>query len=150
MRHGKQAKMNEIKIADDAKSIAACFGAMHELRPHIKEDTFFETIERMQKSGYHLAYIEEAGIVVAVAGFEMGEKLHRGKYLYVDDLSTVSSCRNKGYGSRLLDWIFEFAKTNGCNEVHLDSGVQRFDAHRLYLKKGFIISSHHFSMKLKS
>ncbi|MGZ5001726.1 MAG: GNAT family N-acetyltransferase, partial [Chthoniobacterales bacterium] len=30
----------------------------------------------------------------------------------------------------------------------LDSGVQRFDAHRFYLMKRMKISSHHFSLEL--
>jgi hypothetical protein len=33
----------------------------------------------------------------------------------------------------------------GCGELHLDSGVQRFGAHRVYLKNGFDITSHHFA-----
>lgn len=123
---------------------------MHELRPHIGEEEFAGIIQRMFKNGFHMIYAEdENGEVVSVAGFEMGEKLHRGRYLYIDDLSTLPSARNKGYGSMLLDWIFDFAKKNNIDQVHLDSGVHRFDAHRLYLKKGFHISSHHFSLVLK-
>jgi len=35
-------------------------------------------------------------------------------------------------------------------QLHLDSGVQRFSAHRFYLSKRMEISSHHFSLKLDS
>lgn len=37
---------------------------------------------------------------------------------------------------------------HGCEELHLDSGVQRFPAHRLYLKFGFDIGAHYFSKAL--
>jgi hypothetical protein len=40
------------------------------------------------------------------------------------------------------------ARATGCAKLELDSGVQRFDAHRFYLRKRMIISSHHFSLEL--
>ena len=48
-----------------------------------------------------------------------------------------------------IDWIVAHARERGCTEIDLDSGVQRFDAHRFYLGRGMKISSHHFSMGLK-
>ncbi len=35
-------------------------------------------------------------------------------------------------------------------QLTLDSGVQRFAAHRLYLRQRMDITSHHFTMNLKS
>ena len=140
----------EIKTALEASDIRKCWKAIFALRPFLHEETFIETIQRLQKGGYNLVYIEEDGEAAAVGGFELGEKLHRGKYLYVDDLSTLPQYRKKGYGGKLLEWIIEFARKKGCDQVHLDSGVQRFDAHRFYLKKGFHISSHHFAMIIKA
>ena len=37
----------------------------------------------------------------------------------------------------------------GYDAVTLDSGYQRLAAHRLYLNKGFNLSSHHFSKQIK-
>lgn len=34
-------------------------------------------------------------------------------------------------------------------QIQLDSGLQRHDAHRLYLNYGFKIIGHHFSLDLK-
>ena len=36
---------------------------------------------------------------------------------------------------RLVDWLVEYARAEGCDELHLNSRVQRFDAHRFYLNK---------------
>jgi hypothetical protein len=48
----------------------------------------------------------------------------------------------------MLDWLIERARGEGCQSFELDSGVQRFDAHRFYLSNRMIISSHHFRLKL--
>jgi hypothetical protein len=40
------------------------------------------------------------------------------------------------------------ARAAGCGELHLDSGVQRFAAHRFYLRERMEIMAHHFRLKL--
>jgi GNAT superfamily N-acetyltransferase len=56
-----------------------------------------------------------------------------GKVLYIDDLITDSETRRSGHGGKLLKWVIEQGKKANCDQVHLDSGPQRHDAHRLYL-----------------
>ena len=69
-------------------------------------------------------------------------------FCYVDDLVTDESERSLGYGGALFDWLVAEARAEGCGKLELDSGVQRFAAHRFYLTKRMIISSHHFSLEL--
>ncbi|MEH2265848.1 hypothetical protein [Nostoc sp.] len=42
----------------------------------------------------------------------------------------------------------EYAKNHGCKHLSLDSGVQRFGAHRFYLMERMKITSHHFGIEL--
>ncbi|MEM7760365.1 MAG: GNAT family N-acetyltransferase, partial [Cyanobacteria bacterium P01_A01_bin.40] len=71
-----------------------------------------------------------------------------GKYLYVADLVIEQYRRSQGYGEVLFTWLIAFAKQHNCQQLHLDSGVQRFAAHRFYLRQKMNISSHHFTLKL--
>lgn len=43
--------------------------------------------------------------------------------------------------------LVEEATRLGCGQLHLDSGVgiDRADAHRLYMNAGLVISAHHFA-----
>ncbi len=105
-------------------------------------------VRRQQEdSGYEFAYLTD-GTVKAVAGFRISECLAWGKFLYVDDLVAGSGDRSRGYGGILFDWLVGYAREAGCDEFHLDSGVQRFDAHRFYLRKRMAIEAHHFGLKL--
>jgi GNAT superfamily N-acetyltransferase len=61
---------------------------------------------------------------------------------------TDQAARSKGIGGELFNWCVEFARQERCDQLHLDSGVQRFNAHRFYLQKRMRISSHHFQMVL--
>jgi GNAT superfamily N-acetyltransferase len=102
----------------------------------------------MEGAGYGLAYVEDGGEVKAVAGFRVSECLAWGKFLYVDDLVSKEGERSKGYGGELFDWLVGYARQQGCEQFHLDSGVQRFAAHRFYLNRRMSIEAHHFGLKL--
>lgn len=133
-----------IRIATTDFEIAACYPAMRELRPHIEKDEFLSRVRSQKKTGYRLAFVEEPDGVVAVAGFRIGENLAWGLFLYVDDLVTLPSHRSKGFGSSLLSWLRAFAMRNGCLQMHLDSGIQRKDAHRFYEREGMTVAGYHF------
>jgi len=139
----------EIRIAATEAEIRACYPAIHELRPHLAETDFIAQVQRqMQNHGYVLAYIESQGQVAATAGYRVAEYLAWGKVFYLDDLVTQSSALHHGYGGRMMDWLLDRAQALGCKQFHLDSGFQRHDAHRLYLNKHLLITSHHFSRRL--
>lgn len=133
---------------------ALAFAAMRELRPHYTDEAgFVERVDRVQRAeGYRLVGVfeDETAHAVAVAGFRVGHMLARGRFLYVDDLSTLPQARRRGYGIRLLEWLREEAESLGCDQLHLDSGVgaDRIDAHRLYFNAGLAISSFHFARRL--
>lgn len=129
-----------------------------QLRPQYETvDRLLEQIDRQQREeSYELAYVvagdessgsESAAEVFSVAGFVIAEKLAWGKHLYIDDLITSQTERSRGAGRLLIDWCRRYALEKDCRELHLDSGVQRFAAHRFYLREGFRISSHHFSIE---
>lgn len=139
----------KVQRAAAETDIRACFPAMKQLRPHLDEEGFIAQVRRQSENhGYVLVFVALEDEVVAVAGYRIAEFLAWGRTFYVDDLVTISSARRHGLGSGLLDWLIDQARNSGCRQFHLDSGVQRHDAHRLYLGRKLMISSHHFSLVL--
>jgi GNAT superfamily N-acetyltransferase len=138
---------SRIALATKPEEIRRCHAVMRELRPHFDDaEKFIERVTRQQQEGYSLAFLEAEG--EAVAGYRFLESLFSGKFLYVDDLVTHAGDRSLGFGGKLFDWLVEQARANDCESLELDSGVQRFDAHRFYLLKRMNISSYHFRMKI--
>ncbi len=138
----------QIRDASSAEQIRSCYPVMRQLRPHLTEEqAFVEQVQRQVMGGYHLVYIQDlVGEVKALAGFRFLEFLAWGKVLYIDDLVTESTTRKNGYGGKILKWVIDQAKKAKCDQVHLDSGPQRHDAHKLYLNHGFKIIGHHFAL----
>ena len=126
-----------ILVAKTQEEIERCFPVMSQLRPHIQFSEFFHLVQGQMENGYNLVYLKDDQNVLAVTGFRISTNLAWGKFLYVDDLVTDEKNRSKGVGKCLFQWLIKEAKKQGCLELHLDSGIQRKDAHRFYENLGF-------------
>jgi GNAT superfamily N-acetyltransferase len=135
-----------------APETGLAFDAMRVLRTHHDDrDAWVTRVDELQRAeGYRLAGAFDPdgpeSQAVAVAGFRLGHNLAWGRFLYVDDLSTLPAARGRGHGEALLRWVFDEAESLGCDQVHLDSGTvpERWAAHSLYHRVGMSISAHHF------
>ena len=146
-----KAEVREMAAADTARTYAA-FCVLREGRPVMASiHSFTDWVNQHQRpEGYRVvaAFLPEQADAVAAAGFRVLHQLSKARFLYVDDLVTLPSHRSSGYAGMVFDWLVEEARRQGCEQLHLDSGHQRFDAHRVYLKRGMIMNAHHFSMNV--
>ena len=138
----------EIRLLKTVEELHEAFPVMVQLRPHYDEQQFVEQATRQFTAGYHLAACFLDGKLSSLAGYRYVENLYAGRNLYVDDLVTDENRQGAGTAKALFEWLVSEARKNGCGQLHLDSGVQRHRAHRFYLDRGMIISSHHFQMLL--
>lgn len=138
-----------VKLADTVGEIERCFPVMAYLRPHLVAGEFAGRVEAQQAQGYRLAFLEDEGAVVAVAGFRVMDMLATGRTLYVDDLVTDEAWRSRGHGKTMLDWLQAYARDAGCATFSLDSGTHRQEAHAFYFRERMRVTSFHFSKKLE-
>ena len=144
MDHGPDGL--KVEIAESDEDLQRISSVLLQLRDSFDEDGLIARIKEQRQRGYQIAYVESEGEVLCVAGFVVGIKLAWGKHIYVDDLVTTEHRRSKGAGAKMIAWLKSQARQLGCDQLHLDSGVQRFAAHKFYMREGFKISSHHFSI----
>ena len=140
--------MVQVRPVDNREQVEQCYAVMAQLRPHLSLDEFMRRVDTQKQEGYRLACVVDNDDVVAVAGFRISHNLAWGKFLYVDDLVTHEDKRSQGHGALLLSWLMDEAKRNNCAALHLDSGVQRKDAHRFYENAGMTLSAYHFNIDI--
>jgi GNAT superfamily N-acetyltransferase len=109
---------------------------------------FLQRVRKQQGQGYTLTAVLVDGAPVAAAGWRRQDTLFSGFQFYIDDLITAEDQRGRGYGKALLDHLAAQAKREGAGSLQLDSGTQRKDAHRFYLRERFDITSFHFGRQL--
>ena len=134
----------DIRAADDPATLRAAWPVVAQLRPHLDEDAFVAQALRQRAEGWQATVLVEDGVVRAFAGWRVQEMLAHGRFLYVDDLVTDTRVRSAGHGKALLDWLKAQAVRLGCDNLQLDSGTQRIDAHAFYLRERLRIVSFHF------
>ncbi|MGH3086357.1 MAG: GNAT family N-acetyltransferase [Rubrobacteraceae bacterium] len=139
----------EVREVSSEEEVRKTYPVMRQLRSHLAEDEYVSAVERMRGEGYRLAAAFDDGTILGVAGFRVQEFLYCGKILYVDDLVTAKEARSTGVGAAMMRWLEDEAKRNGCEQLHLDSGVQRKEAHRFYFREGMGIFSFHFVKELR-
>jgi GNAT superfamily N-acetyltransferase len=136
------------ELATD-EELASAYPVMAQLRTHLPDATSLAArVQRQRRDGYRLIAACDGTRIVGLAGWRFGECLAWGRFLYVDDLVTDEAARSTGAGRALLDWLKATAREAGCDELHLDSGVQRARAHAFYEREGLTATSRHFQMRL--
>lgn len=126
----------------------AALPVLQELRPHLTPPGLRAVYAEGHPQGYRFLAAFDGDRCLGVAGYRVLATAFVGRKLYVDDLVTASAARSTGVGKALLDELERRARAAGCAVLDLDSGVQRHDAHRFYLRERMHISSHHFTKQL--
>jgi GNAT superfamily N-acetyltransferase len=117
---------------------------LRELRPRLSASSATAIYDEGYSQGlrFTAAYVD--GRCVGVAGWRIVATMVAPRKLYIDDLVTTEECRGGGVGRILLARLLERARDAGCVVIDLDSGNQRTDAHRFYVREGFETTSVHF------
>ncbi len=139
----------ELRHADTAAEIAACFPVMLSLRPHLTgPDELVERVTRQREAGYRLLAGWRDGVPVALAGYRVEENLIHGRFIYVDDLVSAESARREGLGARLLDGVAAIGREMGLRRLVLDTAIDNVFAHRFYYRQGLLARALRFSREL--
>jgi len=140
----------ETKDITELEDIGRAHETFLELRPHLtSREVFVSQVLTQMKDGYRILGIWQGEQMVSGIGFRVLNTLYCGKMLYIDDLTTMSDYRGRGYATLLLKEVIGRAKEMACAEVHLDTGFTRHAAHRVYLKSGFELNCHHMTLRIK-
>ena len=143
--------MNDVILVDlesEDPRWARALPVLRELRPHLTDELFTQVMREAGPQGLRFTAVFAGETCVAIAGWRIVANTSAIRKLYVDDLSTAAADRSRGYGRMLMDELRERAIASGCRSLELDSGVQRFDAHRFYLRERMSITAHHFDLEL--
>lgn len=105
-------------------------------------------LARVFAGGARMCVATEGERVVGVAVYRVSENTFAGLNLYVDDLVTDAAERSRGVGHALMAHLERVARDAGCENLRLDSGTHRQQAHRFYFREGMVITSFSFTKPL--
>lgn len=121
--------ITELTDPDDIRRV---YPIMSELYLHLDEATYLAHVEALRGEGYRLFALKVDETIVALAGFTILHDFYLARHLWLRDLVTTYDERSKGYGARLLAFVEDFARREGCDKIALLSGLSRTGAHHFY------------------
>jgi GNAT superfamily N-acetyltransferase len=119
-----------------------------ELRTDLTAAIFAAVYDEGHAQGLRYLAAYDNDRCVGVAGWRVVATTAGTRKLYVDDLVTAGAERGRGVGAVLLAELERRARAAGCQVLDLDSGVQRTDAHRFFLRERFEITGFHFARRV--
>lgn len=131
----------------------AAFPVMRELRPHLVDtESFAAQARRQAAQNYRLLAAfgpgDDREVVLGLAGYRLQENLIYGRFVYIDDLVTLSDRRGTGVGAALIDAVRELARAQGCAMLVLDTALGNARGQRFYFRNGLLSAGLHFNQIL--
>ena len=145
IRRAVEADVPEIValLADDA--LGATRESLDDLEP------YFDAFQRIDSDpNLLLMVMERSHVIIGTLQLTFIPGLsHRGAVRADIEAVRISSAeRGSGLGTQLIEWAIAEARSRGCTMVQLTSNAARTDAHRFYLRLGFVQSHSGFKYKL--
>lgn len=140
----------EIREITTPEEVEACYPVMYALRPQLENaEKFVQLWQELSATGYRLVALSDYGEVRALAGFRINHNIVHGKHIYVDDLVTAESERSSGFGGKLMDYLREECRKQGCGKLLLDTPMSNFLGHRFYYRQGMFATALRFTQEIE-
>ena len=115
---------------------------------NIEDEVLRERLHEMFKQNYECYGIYWDDKLVGVFGLWFAIRHYAGKTCEADHVYIDDNYRSKGIGKEVFAWIFEYAKSKGCETSELNSYVSNYPSHKFYMNQGYNILGYHFLKKL--
>jgi GNAT superfamily N-acetyltransferase len=119
------------------------------INPDSTATTMHERLQHMKQYNYRCLGVYNDDKLIAICGLWHLYKHYSGKHLEPDNVVVLPEYRGKGIGAQMMQWIYTYAKAEGCMTIELNVYVENEDAHRFWKKEGFRHLGHHYQKKLE-
>ncbi|WP_457745992.1 GNAT family N-acetyltransferase [Sulfurimonas sp.] len=126
------------------KELYTIYEVLKQLRVTLSYEEFEDLIYEMRHIEYKMIGLFEKDRLITYAGVNIQTNLYHKRHLYIFDLVTDEKFRGQKYGTMMLEYLQDYAKTAACENMVLSSGMQRLEAHHFYEKHKFEKKSYLF------
>mgnify|MGYP002713322719 CR=1 FL=1 len=117
------------------------------LNDAIADDILKQRLDEMLTQGYKCIGIFDEDKLIGICGIWVLTKYYVGRYIEPDNVIISPAYQNKNIGTKLMIWISEYAKENGCIASELNCYVNNKRAQKFWEKEGYEVIGLHFQKK---
>ena len=139
--------MYSIKLIPE-KEIEMILPLLEQLNPNIGIEILKERLKSMVQSNYECVGVFHKNRLIGISGLWFLTKYYVGKHVEPDNVYIFPEYQDKGVGTMMLNWIFEYAKTKGCEASELNCYAKNKNGQKFWAKQGYELIAYHYQKKL--
>ncbi|MFC5046833.1 GNAT family N-acetyltransferase [Aquimarina hainanensis] len=133
----------------DKHSFPKVLPMIQKLTEHkFSDEVLLERFYEMLGQNYECRGVYLGGQLIGVFGLWFMTRHYVGKSCEPDHVFIEEAYRSKGIGKMVFEWIYEYARSRGCEASELNSYVINYPSHKFYLNEGYEIWGYHFVKKI--
>lgn len=114
------------------------------LNPALSEGILIERLDEMTRQGYQCAGLYVDGHLAGICGLWIMTKFYVGKHIEPDNVFILPDYRRLGYGKRLLKWVLEYGKSQGCIASEMNCYLANTAGNSFWEQEGFTKIGYHY------
>ncbi len=118
------------------------------LNPKTSREILIQRLMDIKETNYQCVGVYEHSNLIAISGIWILNKFYAGKHIEPDNVIVHPDYRNKGIGELMINWIHEYAASNGCLTSELNSRVTNEAGNKFWKRMGYEIAGYHFIKSL--
>ena len=131
--------LSQLTIRDAVLSDSSTLAVIEsQLAYQMEEALIRERMKELNEAGDRILVAVYNSEVIGMIVLHRTYFLHRPPDGRVSTLGVLDGYRNFGVGKKLLEEAEKIFRELGCTRVEVTSGGQRVDAHRFYLREGYV------------
>lgn len=133
----------------EAEKILSILPLLQKLGNHsVSEAVLKERLLEMAQQNYECLGVYDADVLIGTCGLWLQTRHYAGRSLEIDHVIIDESYRGKGVGKKLMEFVYNYARSKSCNWVELNTYVHNFPSHKFYYNQGFVAKGYHFVKEL--
>lgn len=112
--------------------------------PSITESLLLKRFKEMVTQNYECIGVYDAEKLVGVSGLWFCTRHYSGRSVELDHVFIEDAYRNKGLGSKFVNWIQRYVKSKGYEAIELNAYIANEPSHKFYEREGFQKLGYHF------
>ncbi|RTL60968.1 MAG: GNAT family N-acetyltransferase [Sphingobacteriales bacterium] len=113
----------------------------------ITEDVLKERLNEMFDRGYICLGVFDGNKLIGISGLWILTKYYVGRHIEPDDVVILPEYRGQGVGEKMMEWIYQFAKEQGCIASELNCYVGNSAGQKFWANEGYRIIGFHYQKK---
>ena len=120
---------------------------LHVLDPELNEETIRQRLTAMCQMDYRCVGIFDNDQLIGASGLWILTKYYVGRHIEPDNVILLPEHRGRNIGQQLMQWIYDYARAEGCEAVELNCYVTNETGQQFWESEGFIPLGIHYQKK---